>query len=125
MAGRGGRDLFGDVPADAAKMATAVFNRIIWTDGVALLEAAGVKPENARSLLGKKQSELGRPALVRGIVSAYVGDGTRPVGDPLRYIAALRPPPPVNADGPDVFEGRGEDDDVNEPFWESDEEGPR
>ncbi len=130
MSGRGNRDLFDDGASKRAEiglMREKVFKDIVWTHGVALLLTGGAKPENARSLLGKKMNELGAGDLARGILSAWYGQDGKAVADPLKYIAALRPrPKDEDAGESDVFErGSSNDDDVREPFWENEDEAPR
>lgn len=74
-------DKMADVRAKASKFIFAL--------GVEMLMAQGVKETSARSLLGKKLKEVGKPALMRVIMSAAINE----VADPRTYIAAARPSP--------------------------------
>jgi len=69
-------DKMADVRARAAKWAFAL--------GVEMLTAGGMKEDAARAFLGKRIKDIGKPALLRAIVSAAFGE----VADPKTYIAA-------------------------------------
>lgn len=71
-----------------AKMAKFVFSI-----GVEMIVAQGIKEASARSLLGKKLKEIGKPALLRVIIAAALNE----VADPRTYIAAAKPGGPSPA----------------------------
>lgn len=62
-----------------AELARQVFHMGVW-----MLTASGSTEPSARSFLGKRMKEIGKPALLRAIIAAILNE----VADPRAYIAA-------------------------------------
>lgn len=74
-------DPYADVRAAATKQAFAL--------GVQLLVASGMAEPVARSFMGKRMKEIGKPALLRAVMQILLGPG---VNDPRAYLAGVKGP---------------------------------
>lgn len=73
-------DTMADLRAEASKFAFSI--------GVRMLVAAGSTEPSARSFLGKRMREIGKPALMRAIIHAAFAE----VVEPRSYLASIQAP---------------------------------
>lgn len=95
-------DAMADVRAKASKF--------VFRLGVEMIMAQGVKETSARSFLGKRLKEIGKPTLLRGIINAAFSEVT----DPRAYLAAIKKPAGAN---PSYMPQQDEDNSAGIQSW--------